>query len=121
VRWVHSVLKMTLDYAIDKGQLLSRNPAARTEFPPLRAANHTYLTTSEVAALAVACGRQGDVVPLLAYTGMRLGELVGLRVEDVDLKARRIRVRRSITQVGGKLLEGNPKSAAGPFDTRSSD
>ena len=29
---------MTLDYAIDEGQLLSRNPAARTEFPPLRAA-----------------------------------------------------------------------------------
>jgi integrase len=121
VRWVHSVLKMTLDYAIDEGQLLSRNPAARTKFPPLRQASHAYLTTSEVAALADACGSQGDVVLLLAYTGMRLGELVGLRVEDVDLKVRRIRVRRSITQVGGKLLEGNPKSAAGPFDTRSSD
>jgi integrase len=52
------------------------------------------------------------VVLLLAYMGMRLGELVGLRVEDVDQKARRIRVRRSITQVGGKLVEGNPKSAA---------
>lgn len=74
---------------------------------------HTYLTTSEVAALAEECGGQGDVVLLVAYTGMRFGELVGLRVEDVDLKARRIRVRRSITQVGGKLVEGNPKSAAG--------
>lgn len=35
-RWIHSVLKMTLDYAIDDGQLLSRNPSARTKFPPLR-------------------------------------------------------------------------------------
>lgn len=113
VRWVHSVLKMTLDYAIDDGQLLSRNPAARTKFPPLRPTTHTYLTTAEVSALAEACGRQGDVVVLLAYTGMRFGELVGLRVEDVELDARRIRVRRSITQVGGKLVEGNPKSAAG--------
>jgi integrase len=113
VRWVHSVLKMTLDYAIDDGRLLSRNPAARTKFPPLRQASHTYLTTSEVAPLADECGDQGDVVLLLAYTGMRFGELVGLRVEDVDFKARRIRVRRSITQVGGKLLDGNPKSAAG--------
>jgi integrase len=112
-RWVHSVLKMTLDYAIDDGQLMSRNPATRTKFPPLRQASHTYLTTSEVAALAAECGDQGDVVLLLAYSGMRFGELVGLRVEDVDLKARRIRVRRSITQVGGKLVEGNPKSAAG--------
>src|SRR3954464_13497341 len=44
---------------------------------------------------------------------MRFGELTGLNVEDVDLKARRIRVRRSITQVGGKLVEGNTKSSAG--------
>jgi integrase len=52
VRWVHSVLKMTLDFAIDEGQLLSRNPAARTKFPPARQTAHTYLTTTEVAALA---------------------------------------------------------------------
>lgn len=113
VRWVHSVLKMSLDYAIDDGMLASRNPAARTKFPPPRHTTHTYLTTSEVASLAEACGVQGDVVLLLAYTGLRFGELVGLRVEDVDLDARRLRIRRSITQVGGKLVEGNPKTAAG--------
>ncbi|MGJ6122115.1 site-specific integrase [Mycolicibacterium sp. Y3] len=79
---------------------------------PLHAGS-TYLSTAEVSALAEACGRQGDVVILLAYTGMRFGELVGLRIEDVELDARRIRVRRSVTQVGGKLVEGNPKSAAG--------
>jgi integrase len=44
---------------------------------------------------------------------LRFGELTGLNVEDVDLKARRIRVRRSITQVNGRLTEGNPKSKAG--------
>jgi integrase len=38
---------------------------------------------------------------------------VPFSAEDVDLGARRIRVCRSITQVGGKLIEGNPKSAAG--------
>ena len=113
VRWVHSVLKMSLDYAIDDGLLPSRNPAARTKFPPQRYTSHTYLSTGEVAALARVCGAQGDVVTLLAYTGLRFGEMVGLRVEDVDLQARRLRVRRSITQVGGKLVEGNPKSAAG--------
>src|SRR3981189_1003840 len=36
-----------------------------------------------------------------------------LNVEDVDVEARRIRVRPSITQVGGRLVEGNPKSDAG--------
>jgi integrase len=113
LRWYHSVLKMCLDRAAEDGQLLGRNPAARTKFPPMRQTAHTYLTAAEVAALALVCGSNGDIVSLLAYTGLRFGELTGLNVEDVDLTARRIRVRRSITQVGGKLVEGNPKSAAG--------
>ena len=113
LRWYHSVLKMCLDYAADDGQLLGRNPAARTTFPPMRQTTHTYPTAAEVATLTLICGSHGDIVALLAYTGLRFGELTGLNVEDVDLSARRIRVRRSITQVGGKLVEGSPKSAAG--------
>ena len=113
VRWTHSVLKMTLDRAIEEDQLLGKNPAARTNFPPMRHAAHIYLTAAGVAALAQVCGAQGDVVLVLAYTGLQFGELTGLNVEDVDIGARRIRVRRSMTQVGGKLVEGNPKSDAG--------
>lgn len=41
---------------------------------------HRYLTTFEVAALAAACGDQGDIVTILAFTGLRGSELVGLRV-----------------------------------------
>src|SRR5271165_4744475 len=113
VRWTHTVLKMTLDHASDAGHLIAKNPASRTKFPPMRDTTHIYLTAAEVAVLARVCGDQGDVVSILAYTGLRFGELTGLNVEDVDLDARRIRVRRSITQVGGELVEGNPKSKAG--------
>jgi integrase len=52
-------------------------------------------------------------VLILAYSGLRFGELTGLNVEEVDVEARRIRVRRSVTQVGGRLVGGNPKSDAG--------
>src|SRR3979490_2956376 len=83
------------------------------KFPPMRRTTHTYLTAREVADLADACGDQGDVVLILAYSGLRFGELTGLNVEDVDVEARRIRVRRSITQLSGRLLEGPPKSRAG--------
>lgn len=113
VRWTHSVLKMTLDRAVEEDRILGKNPAARTKFPPMRYAPHIYLTVAEVSALTQVCGKQGEVVLILAYTGLRFGELIGLNVEDVDLRARRIRVRRSMTQVGGKLVEGNPKSDAG--------
>lgn len=111
-RWRHSVLRMVLDHAVEEG-LLARNPAAKTSFPPLETPQHTYLTASEVEKLARLCGPQGDVVTILAYTGLRWGELCGLNVADVDLAANRVRVRRSTTQVGGKLVAGATKSRAG--------
>jgi hypothetical protein len=58
--------RLRLVYADTEGQLLGRNPAARRKFPPLHPTTHTYLTT----ALTLACRSQGDVVTLLAYTGM---------------------------------------------------
>jgi integrase len=53
------------------------------------------------------------VLLLLACTGMRFGELVGLRVEDVDRNARRIRVRRSINRSAANSSRATPRSAAG--------
>jgi integrase len=111
-RWRHSVLRMVMQYAVDHDYIV-KNPCAATRFPPLARHEHVYLTPPEVERLAGLCGPQGDVVTFLAYTGLRWGELMGLCVADVDLPARRIRVRRSITQVGGKLVTGGTKSKAG--------
>jgi integrase len=49
----------------------------------------------------------------LAYLGLRFGQLTGLLIEDIDLAARRVRIRRSITQVGGRLVTSLAKSRAG--------
>ncbi|MGE3619484.1 MAG: site-specific integrase, partial [Acidimicrobiia bacterium] len=50
---------------------------------------------------------------LLATTGMRRGEAVGLRWSDVDLDAGRLRVVQTIIQVRGKVSIGEPKTARG--------
>ena len=117
------MLRMTLDQAITDRKLRGKNPASNVRFPAMGETSHVYLTAVEVAKLAELCdtataddsraAKQGDVVLILAYTGLRFGELTGLNVEDVDLQARRIRVRRSITQLSGRLIEGPPKSRAG--------
>lgn len=73
---------------------------------------HRYLTAPEVAALAAACKDQGDVVIILAYTGLRWSELVGLRVGDIDLAARRLHVRRAAPEVEGRIIIGPPKTRA---------
>jgi integrase len=48
---------------------------------------------------------------LAASTGLRRGELLGLRWQDVDLDAGRVSVRQTLTTVGNKAAFGEPKTA----------
>lgn len=53
---------------------------------------------------------------LAAFAGLRRGELLALRREDIDLDAGFIRIRRQLVRVKGQLIEQTPKSAAGQRD-----
>jgi integrase len=97
---------------------LSENPASEYE-KPRKGRSETdvelrYLTLEEVEAVLRAMpddalGRvEGALILAAAMTGMRRGELLGLRWKDVDWRARKIRVVR--TYVGGR--EDTPKSEA---------
>ena len=44
-------------------------------------------------------------------TGLRRGELCGLRWSDLDLDAKRLVVRHTITTVNHRIVEGNVKTA----------
>lgn len=106
-------LKLIFDYALQTGVYAGMNPATLVELPPLPDSEHVYLSKSEVLRLASLLGPQGDVAILLAFLGLRFGELVGLRVMDVDLNRGRVNVRQSITNVRGRRSVGSPKSKAG--------
>lgn len=47
---------------------------------------------------------------ILAYVGLRWGELVALRRSRVDLLRRRIEVAESATEIGATLSWGTPKN-----------
>jgi integrase len=53
---------------------------------------------------------------LLILYGMRRGEVLGLRWEDIDLEAGRLRVRQHLQRVGGQLRLGPVKTRAGNRD-----
>ena len=59
------------------------------------------LSHEQVRQLAEARAEIRAMVYVLAYGGMRYGELAAARVGDVDLTRRRIRVSRSVTYVTG--------------------
>jgi integrase len=71
-----------LDEAV-KGRRLPSNPATGVELPRLPKVHKRYLSHEQVGRLAEQCGPEGVVVLLLAYTGVRWGELAGVRVGRV--------------------------------------
>ena len=50
------------------------------------------------------------IVKVLLYTGMRSGELLGLRWEDLDFEKRQIRVLHTLSDVGGTHFLTTPKT-----------
>lgn len=116
------VVRQLLDVAVDRKMILD-NPTAGIKLPQQSVERpHRYLTSRQVASLSDKCASQGDIVEVLAYTGLRLGEMVGLNCEDVSFERRRLYVRRSITGDAGKLVESTGKSRSAmrtvPFPRR---
>ena len=104
------LLRSILAIAVEDGRIRA-NPAGSVSAPPIPPRDrHRYLTAGQVEALAAACGDQGDVVQILAYTGLRWSELVALRVMDVDLNRGRIHVWRSAPEVEGVIIIGTVKT-----------
>jgi integrase len=105
----HRVLSMVLAYAV-RSRRLASNPADGVTLPRVTPAEKRYLRPAQVAGLAEVAGAGRLVVLVLAYTGLRWGELAALRVGRVDLLRRRIHVAESVTEVdGGRLDWGLPK------------
>ncbi|WP_026452946.1 tyrosine-type recombinase/integrase [Saccharomonospora iraqiensis] len=106
---VHRVFSLMLAWAVRDARL-ARNPAEGVRLPRPEQPEHRYLDHDQVAALAERCGDHGVVVRFLAYTGLRWGELAALTVGRVDLRRRRVLVAESVTEVGGRLVWGSPKT-----------
>jgi len=109
VRQAHSALHAILEVAV-KDRRISRNPAAGVSLPRKVPKRRVYLTHEQVERLALASGEHGVIVRTLAYTGLRWGELVALRVRDLDMLRRRISVVENAPRVNGRIEVGTPKT-----------
>ncbi|TFD24215.1 site-specific integrase [Cryobacterium sp. TMS1-13-1] len=105
----YGVLAAILDVEVKDRRILV-NSARGVTLPRKKKKPHTYLSHEQVDLLATSATTHGTVILTLAYTGLRWGEVTGLRVRDVDLVRRRLAVRENAVRVGGKILLGTPKS-----------
>jgi integrase len=113
IRQALQVLHASLAVAVDDG-LIARNPTDRVKPPAVHKRRQLFLTADQVAKLAEAAeSRQegaGALVLILTYAGLRWGEVVALRWENIDTARRRVHIRESATEIAGRLEWGTPKT-----------
>ena len=111
VRQIHRTLSMLFDAAV-KGRRITVNPAKGVDLPRLPRPDKTFLTHEQLADLADACAEYRTLVYVLGYCGLRFGEAAGLRVKSVDLLRGRLHIVEAMTEVGGRVVFGTPKTHA---------
>jgi integrase len=108
---VHRTLSQALAHAVKTG-VLFKNPAEQVKPPRPTGREIAILTKPEVATLLRAAEPTWLYLPVLVgiTTGMRRGELLGLRWSDIDIKAARLTVNQSLERVKGKTVFKSPKT-----------
>ena len=114
VRYVHAVLHRALRDAM-RWQLLTRNVTEAADPPKESAAVRPMMQTWSAATLrtfleATEGDRKQPAWLLLASTGMRRGEVLGLSWSDVDLEGAQLAVRRTLVAVDMDVAFSQPKT-----------
>lgn len=110
IRRIHVTLHSSLEQAM-KNQLVTRNTSKAVMLPKMGKKEIQPLSLEQVGQLLGAI--QGDrlypTILLEFNTGLRRGELLGLRWQDVDLQAGVLHVRQTLARVGTHTGDG-PKT-----------
>jgi len=118
VEYVHMMLNPAFELAVKDG-IISRNPAKGIFGELKRASGLSYnkrhaLSIDEQKAFIEfidghpTWGRYHSIFQVMLGSGLRVGELCGLRWEDVDFEKRNINVNHGIVNV--KAIKGGPKA-----------
>jgi integrase len=114
VRYAHAILRKALSDAVRLGYL-EKNPTLAADPPSARAARARQFPTWDPGDLRrflnfVRGDRFYAAFYLAAASGMRRGELLGLRWCDLDLDAQQLSVVQCVVEVAHEVRVGPPKS-----------
>jgi len=118
VRYVHTIAHRLFKDAVRWGRL-ARNPADAADPPRGTTSGSPDMVTWTAEELARfldgarSIDRHWAAYLLLATTGMRRGEALGLRWSDLDLAACRAAIRQTVVTVNHEVHFGTPKTAKG--------
>ena len=101
-----SVLNIIFKFAVYDG-IMQHNPLTVVQVPKRTRKDVEFFTQKEIELLVHhASGQIKNIILLVAFTGVRAGELIGLKWSDIDFKKKTILVQRRIREG----IEDVPKS-----------
>lgn len=111
---IHVMLNKALSDAARKGTVV-RNVVALADPPSLQARKRAEIKAWDIDQLVrfldeIASHRLSPAFFLAAHTGMRRGELLGLRWRDLDLDANRVAVRQALVSVAYEVSISDVKT-----------
>ena len=106
---INLFLHKALSYAVSEGYIPS-NPASSINLPRGNKPQIEILTRDEQTRLFRASyqHRYGVFIRLTLFTGLRIGELLGLRWEDLDAQAGILHIRRTLNRLNKITRPVNP-------------
>ncbi len=119
VRNTLNVLREALQQA-KRLRLIPRNPCAEIDGPTIERKQMPQWTPAQARTFLghLAKERYRVLFVVTLTTGLRRGEAIGLRWEDVDFESRMLHVRQNITDVNGHLNKGKPKTPSGTREVK---
>jgi integrase len=111
VQSIHAVLRNALENAV-REEVIHRNVAKLVKVSPPKYKVNRGLTVTQARAIlkAAPAHRLGALYVLAVCLGLRRGELLGLRWQDVDLEAGTLEVIQTLQRVAGRLQFVKPKT-----------
>lgn len=114
LRRIHATLMSALAVAVKRG-LVRRNPAASVDLVRAPQSHPELWTVEQISTFLdlIRDDRLHALYALLAYRGLRRGEAIGVRWQDINFDNNELHIVQQVVDVDGQLVIGPPKSESG--------
>ncbi|MBK8903068.1 MAG: site-specific integrase [Anaerolineaceae bacterium] len=111
VQYMHAIIRRALNQAVKQG-ILIRNPTNAVTAPKPQKKTFATLTVDQVRQFLkeVEGHRWYPIYVIAVMMGLRKGEILGLRWQDINFDNNTISVENVVLEINGKIHLGSPKT-----------